>query len=142
MIVMRVLLGIFMVRSFIADMAAIFTDIDLVWYIPRSSLIDIQLVQKRYACTADTLIRPLRSIDEQQLRFAYLQSGEIIVLATGGIVNYGVCQHFQRRFYADHEQLNHLHGQAGLKGWQWMFLVQGLVRIGPTACANLRYMLT
>ncbi|KAG6988854.1 hypothetical protein G7Y79_00069g096460 [Physcia stellaris] len=24
-------------------------------------------------------------------------------------------------------QLNHLNGQAGLKGWQWMFLVQGLI---------------
>ncbi|KAL8772307.1 MAG: hypothetical protein Q9209_002519 [Squamulea sp. 1 TL-2023] len=50
--------------------------------------------------------------EELQLRFAYLQCGEIIVLATGGIVNYG---------------LNHLHGNGGLKGWQWMFLVQGLV---------------
>jgi len=28
--------------------------------------------------------------EEQQLRFADLQTGEIIVLATGGIVNYGV----------------------------------------------------
>ncbi|KAL8879594.1 MAG: hypothetical protein Q9192_008199, partial [Flavoplaca navasiana] len=36
----------------------------------------------------------------------------LIVLATGGIVNYG---------------LNHLHGNGELKGWQWMFLVQGLV---------------
>ncbi|KAI9685628.1 MAG: hypothetical protein M1820_010778, partial [Bogoriella megaspora] len=49
---------------------------------------------------------------EQQLRFAYLQSGEVVVLATGGIVNYG---------------LNHLGGRAGLEGWRWMFLVQGLI---------------
>ncbi|KAB8237969.1 major facilitator superfamily domain-containing protein [Aspergillus alliaceus] len=49
---------------------------------------------------------------EQQLRFAFLQSGEVTVLATGTIVNYG---------------LNHLDGRAGLRGWRWMFLVQGLV---------------
>lgn len=28
--------------------------------------------------------------EEQQLRFAYLQAGEVIVLATGNIVNFGV----------------------------------------------------
>ena len=50
--------------------------------------------------------------EELQLRFAFLQCGEVIVLATGGIVNFG---------------LNHLNGHGGLKGWQWMFLVQGLV---------------
>ena len=49
---------------------------------------------------------------EQQLRFAFLQSGEVLVLATGDIVNFG---------------LNHLDGTAGLKGWRWMFLVQGLI---------------
>lgn len=49
---------------------------------------------------------------EQQLRFALLQSGEVIVLATGGIVNFG---------------LNHLEGHGAFKGWQWMFLVQGLI---------------
>jgi MFS family permease len=49
---------------------------------------------------------------EQQLRFALLQSGEVIVLATGGIVNFGLTQ---------------LEGRGGLKGWQWMFLVQGLI---------------
>ncbi|KAF2009788.1 MFS general substrate transporter [Aaosphaeria arxii CBS 175.79] len=47
---------------------------------------------------------------EQQLRFALLQSGEVIVLATGGIVNFG---------------LNQLDGYNGLRGWQWMFVVQG-----------------
>lgn len=51
---------------------------------------------------------------EQQLRFAFLQSGQVIILATGGIVNFG---------------LNHLNGKGGLKGWQWMYLVQGLVSI-------------
>ena len=49
---------------------------------------------------------------EQQLRFAFLQSGQVFVLATGGIVNFG---------------LNKLDGQHGLRGWQWMFLVQGLI---------------
>jgi sugar phosphate permease len=49
---------------------------------------------------------------EQQLRFAYMQSGEVIVLATGGIVNFG---------------LNQLNGKCGLKGWQWMFIVQGSI---------------
>jgi MFS family permease len=51
---------------------------------------------------------------EQQLRFAFLQSGEIIVLATGSIVNFG---------------LNHLDGHGGLRGWRWMFLVQGTITI-------------
>ncbi|KAL2000930.1 hypothetical protein VTN02DRAFT_2446 [Thermoascus thermophilus] len=48
---------------------------------------------------------------EQQLRFAFVQSGQVVVLATGSIVNYG---------------LDHLDGRAGLAGWRWMFLVQGL----------------
>jgi hypothetical protein len=43
-----------------------------------------------------------------------MQSGEVTVLATGSIVNYG---------------LNTLHGKGGLKGWQWMFMVQGLITI-------------
>lgn len=49
---------------------------------------------------------------EQQLRFALMQSGEITVLATGGIVNYG---------------LNQLDGRGGIKGWQYMFIVQGSI---------------
>ncbi|RAH83872.1 MFS general substrate transporter [Aspergillus japonicus CBS 114.51] len=49
---------------------------------------------------------------EQQVRFAVLQSGEVIGLATGYIVNYG---------------LNMLDGKAGMQGWRWMYLVQGLV---------------
>lgn len=52
---------------------------------------------------------------EQQTRYAFLQSGEVIILATGGIVNFG---------------LNKLNGRAGLEGWRWMFLVQGVI-----ACA-------
>ena len=48
---------------------------------------------------------------EQQLRYAYLQTGEVFILATGGIVNYGLQQ---------------LHGAQGLAGWRWMFLVQGV----------------
>jgi len=50
--------------------------------------------------------------EELQLRFAFLQCGEVIVLATGGIVNFG---------------LNNLSGRGGLKGWQWMYVVQGLM---------------
>ena len=49
---------------------------------------------------------------EQQLRFAYLQTGEVFVLATGGIVNFGLQQ---------------LDGARGLAGWRWMFLVQGVI---------------
>lgn len=48
---------------------------------------------------------------EQQLRFALMQSGEVVVLATGSIVNFG---------------LNQLDGTY-LKGWQWMFVVQGSI---------------
>jgi uncharacterized membrane protein (GlpM family) len=48
---------------------------------------------------------------EQQLRFALMQSGEVIVLATGGIVNFG---------------LNQLDGKF-LKGWQYMFVAQGSI---------------
>lgn len=48
--------------------------------------------------------------EELQLRFAFLQCGEVIVLATGGIVNFG---------------LNNLDGRGGLKGWQWMYVFQG-----------------
>ncbi|KAK3309817.1 major facilitator superfamily domain-containing protein [Chaetomium strumarium] len=48
---------------------------------------------------------------EQQLRFAFMQSGEVVVLATGSLVNYG---------------LNRLDGRGGLEGWRWMFVVQGL----------------
>jgi len=50
--------------------------------------------------------------NEQQLRFALMQSGEVTVLATGSIVNFG---------------LNQLNGKSGLKGWQWMFIVQGAI---------------
>ncbi|RDK44241.1 MFS general substrate transporter [Aspergillus phoenicis ATCC 13157] len=49
---------------------------------------------------------------EQQLRFALMQSGEVIGLATGYIVNYG---------------LELLDGRAGMQGWRWMYLVQGLI---------------
>jgi MFS family permease len=52
---------------------------------------------------------------EQQLRYAFLQSGEVTIVGLGAFLNYG---------------LNHLDGKAGLRGWRWMFLVQGLVAIG------------
>ena len=51
---------------------------------------------------------------EQQTRYAFLQSGEIVILATGSIVNFG---------------LNQLNGKGGLEGWRYMFLVQGLITI-------------
>ena len=44
---------------------------------------------------------------EQQLRFAFLQVGEVVVLATGGIVNFA---------------LNHLDGRNGLRGWVSKFV--------------------
>lgn len=52
---------------------------------------------------------------EQQLRFAFLQTGEVIVVGLGIFLNYGV---------------NHLNGKGSLAGWRWMFLVQGLLAIG------------
>ena len=52
--------------------------------------------------------------NEQQTRYAFLQTGQCIILATGSIVNWA---------------LNHLGGKGGLKGWQYMFLVQGLVTV-------------
>lgn len=52
---------------------------------------------------------------EQQLRFAFLQTGEVIVDGLGIFLNYGT---------------NHLDGKGGLAGWRWMFLVQGLLAIG------------
>lgn len=55
---------------------------------------------------------------EQQLRFAFLQTGEVILLASGSILNYA---------------LNHLDGRAGLAGWRWMYLVQGL----STCCMGI-----
>ncbi|KAI9669071.1 MAG: hypothetical protein M1831_000663 [Alyxoria varia] len=49
---------------------------------------------------------------EQQLRFAFVQVVQIFIMATGGILNFG---------------LQHLHGRGGLAGWRWMFLVQGAI---------------
>jgi MFS family permease len=59
---------------------------------------------------------------EQQLRFAFLQSGEVTVVGLGGFLNYG---------------LNHLNGKGGLAGWRWMFLVQGLIAIGKGSPMSL-----
>jgi len=47
---------------------------------------------------------------EQQVRYGFMQSGEVIVLATGSLVNYALSQ---RGDY------------GGLTGWRWMFIVQG-----------------
>ncbi|KAK3110283.1 hypothetical protein LTR53_015575 [Teratosphaeriaceae sp. CCFEE 6253] len=51
---------------------------------------------------------------EQQTRYAYMQTGQVIILATGSIVNFG---------------LNKLDGRDGLAGWRYMFLVQGLITL-------------
>jgi len=51
---------------------------------------------------------------DQQLRFAFLQSGEVIILATGSIVNFG---------------LNKLGGHHSLPGWRWMYIVQGSITV-------------
>ncbi|KAK7729435.1 hypothetical protein SLS57_001920 [Botryosphaeria dothidea] len=59
-----------------------------------------------------TIAGILYTREEQQLRFAFLQSGQVIILATGSIVNFG---------------LNHLDGRCGLEGWRWMFIVQGSI---------------
>lgn len=50
-----------------------------------------------------------------------MQSGEVIILATGSIVNFG---------------LNQLDGRGGIAGWRYMFLVQGLISmmIGVVTC--------
>lgn len=59
---------------------------------------------------------------EQQLRFAFLQSGEVTVVGLGGFLNFG---------------LYHLDGRGGLAGWRWMFLVQGLIAIGKHCRSGL-----
>ncbi len=59
---------------------------------------------------------------EQQLRFAYLQSGQVIIVATGSIVNYG---------------LTFLDTRYGLRDWQWMFVVQGAVAMALGAVTYL-----
>lgn len=52
---------------------------------------------------------------EQQLRYAFLQSGEVCILATGSIVNFAINTHL------DHAR--------GLRSWQWMYLIQGTITI-------------
>jgi len=58
---------------------------------------------------------------EQQLRFAFLQAGEVTIVGLGAFLNFG---------------LNHLSGRGGLAGWRWMFLVQGLLAIGTYTPRN------
>jgi len=52
---------------------------------------------------------------EQQLRYAFLQSGEVAILATGSIVNYAI-----------NKNLDHWHGY---RSWQMMYIVQGSITI-------------
>ncbi|KAM7200202.1 MFS general substrate transporter [Naviculisporaceae sp. PSN 640] len=49
--------------------------------------------------------------DEQQTRYAYMHVGEVVILATGTLVNYALNRNFD--------------GYLGLAGWRWMFIVQG-----------------
>ena len=56
---------------------------------------------------------------EQQTRFALLQSGEVIMLATGSIVNYGINNGLGGRGA----------GGNSMEGWRYMFLVQGLIAV-------------
>ncbi|KAL4888673.1 MFS general substrate transporter [Aspergillus ambiguus] len=49
--------------------------------------------------------------NEQAFRFAYLQFSQCCIMATSILISFG---------------LNHLDGRAGLRGWQWMFLVHGI----------------
>ncbi len=35
--------------------------------------------------------------------------------------------------------LNHLNGKAGLAGWSWMFLIQGLIAIGELPMLSALY---
>lgn len=53
---------------------------------------------------------------EQQLRYAFLQTGEVIILATGSIVNFAINQN-----------LDHVHGY---RGWQYMYIIQGSITVG------------
>lgn len=90
MILMRVLLGISMVprhnldtqRSMLIKKSGIYPGLALViscWY-RRGQL----FMQKCFLKMTDV------NAEEQQLRFAFLQVGEVIVLATGNIVNFAV----------------------------------------------------
>lgn len=49
--------------------------------------------------------------EEQQTRYAYMHVGEVVILATGTLVNYALNQN--------------ANGYLGLAGWRWMFIVQG-----------------
>ena len=60
----------------------------------RSNLVDIKLVYERYWFSKINrrirIVAELYRTEEQQLRFAFLQSGQVFIVATGGIVNFGV----------------------------------------------------
>lgn len=69
---------------------------------------------------------------EQQTRFAFLQSGEVIILATGGIVNFGLNQLDGRGALGageEHEIRPRVELINGPTGWRYMFLVQGSITI-------------
>ena len=51
----------------------------------------------------------------QQLRYGFLQSGEVTILATGSIVNFGI-----------NKTLN---GAHSLASWRWMFIIQGSITL-------------
>lgn len=105
MIILRVLLGISMVfrisnllvmvrwhTNVMFGQSGIYPGLALLissWY-RRGELPSL----RSYRCNANDGIP-----EEQQLRFAYLQAGEVIILATGNIVNFGVGIVFRQNLF-------------------------------------------
>lgn len=83
---------------------------------PFSNLFNVrENVGHRSLTLESYLISTWYTRKEQQLRFAFLQAGEVTVVGLGGFLNFG---------------LFHLDGKGGLAGWRWMFLVQGMIAVG------------
>ena len=93
MILMRVLLGIAMVFLQRLRSSGLYAN-EQVRYIPRIGVAHIMLVQARLFVQGEVLSqkRLIEDEEEQQLRFAFVQVGEVLVLATGNIVNFAVSQ--------------------------------------------------
>lgn len=102
MIILRVLLGISMVFC-ISNLVGWHTNVRIgqSGIYPGLAL----LISSWYRRGELPSLRPYRRnadngiSEEQQLRFAYLQAGEVIVLATGNIVNFGVSNIFWQELF-------------------------------------------